>query len=88
MDFPFVLTLHIEGLRLIYRHGWSKTEATYMLRRLPPLQANLGKRLVKSPKFICEKHMGVSNIASSGVFLLFGVIRRRKSSNTFQVFLT
>lgn len=25
-------------------------EATYMLRRLPPLQANLGKRLVKSPK--------------------------------------
>lgn len=25
-------------------------EATYMLRRLPPFQANLGKRLVKSPK--------------------------------------
>lgn len=32
------------------QHYLDILEATYMLRRLPPLQANLGKRLVKSPK--------------------------------------
>lgn len=32
------------------QHYLNILEATYMLRRLPPLQANLGKRLVKSPK--------------------------------------
>ncbi|MBI5660215.1 MAG: DUF4143 domain-containing protein [Nitrosomonadales bacterium] len=32
------------------QHYLEILEATYMLRRLPPLQANLGKRLVKSPK--------------------------------------
>lgn len=31
-------------------HYLNILEATYMLRRLPPLQINLGKRLVKSPK--------------------------------------
>lgn len=32
------------------QHYLDILEATYMLRRLPPLHANLGKRLVKSPK--------------------------------------
>jgi hypothetical protein len=32
------------------QHYLDILEATYMLRRLPPLQANLSKRLVKSPK--------------------------------------
>lgn len=32
------------------QHYLDILEATYMLRRLPPLQANRGKRLVKSPK--------------------------------------
>jgi len=32
------------------QHYLDILEATYMLRRLQPLQANLGKRLVKSPK--------------------------------------
>ncbi len=32
------------------QHYLDILEATYMLRRLPPFQANLGKRLVKSPK--------------------------------------
>lgn len=32
------------------QHYLDILEATYMLRRLSPLQANLGKRLVKSPK--------------------------------------
>ncbi len=32
------------------QHYLDILEATYMLRRLPSLQANLGKRLVKSPK--------------------------------------
>jgi len=32
------------------QHYLDILEATYMVRRLPPLQANLGKRLVKSPK--------------------------------------
>lgn len=32
------------------QHYLEILEATYMVRRLPPLQANLGKRLVKSPK--------------------------------------
>lgn len=32
------------------QHYLDILEATYMLRQLPPLQANLGKRLVKSPK--------------------------------------
>lgn len=32
------------------QHYLDILEATYMLRRLPPYQANLGKRLVKSPK--------------------------------------
>jgi uncharacterized protein len=32
------------------QHYLDILEATYMLRRLPPLQGNLGKRLVKSPK--------------------------------------
>ena len=32
------------------QHYLNILEATYMLRRLPPLHANLGKRLVKSPK--------------------------------------
>lgn len=32
------------------QHYLDILEATYMLRRLPPLQVNLGKRLVKSPK--------------------------------------
>ena len=32
------------------QHYLDILEATYMLRRLPPCQANLGKRLVKSPK--------------------------------------
>lgn len=32
------------------QHYLDILEATYMLRRLPPLQTNLGKRLVKSPK--------------------------------------
>lgn len=32
------------------QHYLDILEATYMLRRLPPLHANVGKRLVKSPK--------------------------------------
>lgn len=32
------------------QHYLDILEATYMLRRLPPFQTNLGKRLVKSPK--------------------------------------
>lgn len=32
------------------QHYMEILEATYMVRRLPPLQANLNKRLVKSPK--------------------------------------
>lgn len=32
------------------QHYLEILEATYMVRRLPPLHANLGKRLVKSPK--------------------------------------
>jgi predicted AAA+ superfamily ATPase len=32
------------------QHYLDILEATYMVRRLPPLHANLGKRLVKSPK--------------------------------------
>lgn len=32
------------------QHYLEILEATYMVRRLPPLQVNLGKRLVKSPK--------------------------------------
>jgi uncharacterized protein len=50
------------------QHYLDILEATYMLRRLPPLQANLGKRLVKSPKVylrdsgILHALLGISNL--------------------------
>lgn len=50
------------------QHYLDILEATYMLRRLPPLQANLGKRLVKSPKVylrdsgILHALLGIENL--------------------------
>lgn len=50
------------------QHYLGILEATYMLRRLPPLQANLGKRLVKSPKVylrdsgILHALLGINNL--------------------------
>jgi hypothetical protein len=50
------------------QHYLDILEATYMLRRLPPLQANLGKRLVKSPKVylrdsgILHALLGINNL--------------------------
>ena len=50
------------------QHYLDILEATYMLRRLPPLQANLGKRLVKSPKVylrdsgILHALLGITNL--------------------------
>ena len=50
------------------QHYLDILEATYMLRRLPPLQVNLGKRLVKSPKVylrdsgILHALLGITNL--------------------------